>query len=145
MELEPEDVQQIPAVAAFSAEVRRWREVTGTSKKKLAGLVGYTPSYVSKVERGTVLASRPFAEAADQHLRAGRAIFRRWREMHDALEALSADKAPRHGSNAEEPPPPGPDLVVEHEIAELTCRDGSTRPGSAASSATPAGSRSRGT
>ncbi len=52
MELEPEDVQQNPAVAAFIAEVRHWREVTGSSQKKLAGLVGYTPSYVEQGRAG---------------------------------------------------------------------------------------------
>ena len=72
MQLEPEEAQQIPAVAAFIAELRHWREVKGYSQKALAKLVGYTPSYVSKVERGTMAASREFAAAADEHLRAGR-------------------------------------------------------------------------
>ncbi len=124
MELEPEDVQQSPAVAGFIAEVRHWREVTGTSQKKLAGQVGYTPSYVSKVERGTVLASRQFAEAADQHLRAGRAIIRRWREMHDALIELSREKTAHHVGEEDQAPPPVPALVVDHEIAELSYRNG---------------------
>ncbi|HUK71016.1 MAG TPA: helix-turn-helix transcriptional regulator [Streptosporangiaceae bacterium] len=66
MQLEPDEAQQNPAVAAFIAELRHWREVTGYSQKALARLVGYTPSYVSKVERGTVAASRRFAESADQ-------------------------------------------------------------------------------
>ena len=100
MELEPEDVQQSPAVAAFIAELRHWREVTGTSQKKLAGLVGYTPSYVSKVERGSVLASRQFAEAADQHLRAGRAIIRRWRNMHEAALVELTSEKPAHTPHA---------------------------------------------
>ncbi len=76
MQLEPEEAQQIPAVAAFIAELRHWREVTGYSQKALAKLVGYTPSYVSKVERGTMAASREFATAADEHMRAGGAILR---------------------------------------------------------------------
>ena len=63
MPLEPEEVQQNPAVAAFIAELRHWREVAGYSQKALAKLVGYTPSYVSKVERGTMAASREFAAA----------------------------------------------------------------------------------
>ena len=79
MPLEPEEVQQNPAVAAFIAELRHWREVAGYSQKALAKLVGYTPSYVSKVERGTMAASREFAVAADEHLHAGRAIIRAWR------------------------------------------------------------------
>jgi DNA-binding XRE family transcriptional regulator len=125
VQLDAEEAQQNPAVAAFIAELRHWREVAGYSQKALATLVGYTPSYVSKVERGTVLASRVFAESADQHLRAGRAIMRRWRDMHEALIELSGEKA-GHGEPAGDDPQsgPGPDLVVEHEIAELTYRDG---------------------
>ena len=95
MPLEADEVQQNPAVLAFIAELRHWREVAGFSQKALAKLVGYTPSYVNKVEHGTVLASRAFAESADQHLHAGRALIRRWKDMHDALVEMSADK-PRH-------------------------------------------------
>ena len=125
MPLEPEEVQQNPAVAAFIAELRHWREVAGFSQKALAKLVDYTPSYVNKVEHGTMLASRGFAESADQHLHAGRSLIRRWKDMHDALVELSADK-PRHDEPAADDPQsaPGPDLVVEHELAELTLRDG---------------------
>jgi len=125
VELEAEGARQNPAVAAFIAELRHWREVAGYSQKALAKVVGYTPSYVSKVEHGTVLASRSFAESADQHLRAGRALVRRWKDMHDALVELSGERA-RH----DEPPvgdpqsAPGPDLIVEHELAELAYRDG---------------------
>jgi peptide deformylase len=125
VQLEPEEAQQNPAVAAFIAELRHWREAVGCSQKALASLVGYTPSYVSKVEHGTVLASRSFAESADEHLRAGRALIRRWKDMHDSLVELSAGKT-RH----DEPPAAdlrsaaGSALVVEHEDAELAFRDG---------------------
>lgn len=124
MELDPADVAQIPAVVAFIAELRHWREVNGCSQKKLAGLVEYTPSYVNKVERGTLLASKIFAEAADQHLQAGRAIIRRWREMHEVLVELSDGRSSRAGTSEDSEPPPGPELVVEHEQAELVLRDG---------------------
>ena len=107
MPLEPEDAQQNPAVAAFIAELRHWREVAGYSQKALAKLVGYTPSYVSKVERGTMAASREFAVAADEHLHAGRAIIRAWRPMHEALLELSGSK-PRHGDPAGDDPSPRP-------------------------------------
>jgi transcriptional regulator with XRE-family HTH domain len=99
VQLEPEDAQQIPAVAAFIAELRHWREVTGYSQKALAKLVGYTPSYASKVERGTMAASREFAAAADKHLRAGGAILRLWRPMHEALFELTHGTA-QHGEPA---------------------------------------------
>lgn len=127
MELESQEAQQlpaIPAVVAFGAEVHHWREVTSTSQKQLSDVVGYTPSYVSKVERGTILASRPFAEKADQYLRAGRSIIRRWREMHDVVADLAAEKTSRRKPTEDQQPPPEPKLIVEHEIAELTFRDG---------------------
>ncbi|MGH3977557.1 MAG: helix-turn-helix domain-containing protein [Pseudonocardiaceae bacterium] len=47
-----QDDHGMATVDAFIAELRHWREVTGYSQKALAKLVGYTPSYVSKVERG---------------------------------------------------------------------------------------------
>lgn len=124
MELDPADAQQHPTIAAFSAELRRWREVNGCSQKKLASAVGYVPSYVSKVERGTLLASKAFAESADQHLRAGRAIIRSWKEMHEALVEMSEGKGSHAGATDDVEPPPAPDLVVEHEQAELVLRDG---------------------
>ena len=125
MQLEPEEAQQNPAVAAFIAELRHWREVAGYSQKALAKLVGYTPSYVSKVERGTMLASRSFAESADQHLRAGRALIRRWKDMHEALSSCPTIGRAMTSQPADDPQSaPGPDLVVEHEQAELTYRDG---------------------
>jgi peptide deformylase len=124
VQLETEDMAQHPAVAAFIAELRHWREVAGESQKSLAKVVGYTPSYVSKVERGTVLASRSFAEAADEHLHAGRAIIRRWKEMHDAVAELSSGKDKREQPDEEPPSTPGLDLVVEHEVGELILRDG---------------------
>jgi hypothetical protein len=72
-----------------------------------------------------VLASRAFAESADQHLRAGRALIRRWKDMHDSLVELTADR-PRHGepSAGAAVALPGFDLVVEQEHAELAYRDG---------------------
>jgi transcriptional regulator with XRE-family HTH domain len=124
VELEQADVQQIQAVAAFSAELRHWREVNGCSQKKLAAAVNYTPSYVSKVERGTVLASKVFAEAADQYLRAGRALIRCWKEMHEALAELSEGRSSHGATSEDSEPPPAPELVVEHEQAELVLRDG---------------------
>ena len=125
MQPEPDDVGQNPEVIAFIAELRHWREVNDCSQKALARVAGYTPSYVSKVERGTMVPSRSFAEAADQHLQAGRAIIRRWKDMHDSLADVSAGK-PRHDElPAREPQSmQGPDLVVEHEHAELVYRDG---------------------
>ena len=93
MALEPENAKENAAVSAFIAELRHWRVAAGYSQKALAKLVGYTPSYVNKVEHGTVIASRSFAETADRELHAGRALFRRWREMHEALIESSGGSA----------------------------------------------------
>jgi peptide deformylase len=125
MQLEPAEIQQIPAVAAFIAELRHWRESAGLSQKALAKLVGYSPSYVNKVERGTVLANRSFVEPVDLELHAGRALIRRWKEMHDVLIDLAGGSS-RPGDQAVDDAQTAlaHHLVVEHEIAELTYRDG---------------------
>lgn len=123
MELTSDDLKQIPEVAAFGAELRYWRELAGVSQKDLARATGYGSSYVSKSENAALAVTRQFAETADQHLHAGRAIIRHWRDMHEALVAMTKDKI-THRPAEEEPPPPGPDVVVEHEIAELVFRDG---------------------
>jgi peptide deformylase len=125
VQLDPEGTAHQAPVEAFIAELRHWREASGYSQKALAKLVGYTPSYVNKVEHGTVLASRSFAEAADEHLRAGRALIRRWRDMHESLAEMSVSKGRHDEPSAENlQSAPGPDLVVEHEQAELTYRGG---------------------
>lgn len=125
MQLEPAEIQQIPAVAEFIAELRHWRETAGLSQKALAKLVGYSPSYVNKVERGTVIANRSFVEPVDAHLHAGRALVRRWKDMHEALVELEGGSA-RPGDQATDDAQTAlaNHLVVEHEIAELTYRDG---------------------
>jgi predicted transcriptional regulator len=46
------------ATDAFVAELKRWRDVRGLSQTVLAKKVGYTPSYVSKVESGQQRPSR---------------------------------------------------------------------------------------
>jgi transcriptional regulator with XRE-family HTH domain len=56
---------------AFIAELKHWRDVRGLSQSVLAKKVGYTPSYISKVEHGQQRPSTAFAEQADTVLRAG--------------------------------------------------------------------------
>jgi Helix-turn-helix domain len=96
VQLKPEELQEIPEVMAFASELCRWRELAGISQKKLAAVVVFDSSYVGKAEQGKLAASRKFAEAADQHLRAGRALIRRWRDMHEVLVELTNDKAAHH-------------------------------------------------
>jgi transcriptional regulator with XRE-family HTH domain len=76
------DVAHQAPAEAFTAEVRHWLTAAGLSQKELASKTGYTPSYVSKVLHGTITPSREFAEAADHATGAGRAILRRWHDLH---------------------------------------------------------------
>jgi transcriptional regulator with XRE-family HTH domain len=125
VQLEAADVGQNPAVLAFITELRHWRETAGYSQKALGKLVGYTPSYVSKVERGTVVASRSFAESADTQLHAGRALIRRWKDMHESLIEASGGSARSGDPSVDDAQLAlGHHLVVEHEVAELAYRDG---------------------
>lgn len=102
----------------FAAELKRWRDVRGMSQSALAALVGYTPSYISKVESQQQRPSREFAEAADRELRAGGALRR-------AYQALGAK--PRAETQGRQPvaPEPSTSLIVEHEDTSLYY-DGST-------------------
>lgn len=66
---------------AFVAEFRRWRDVRGLSRAALARQMGYSRSYVSKVESGSEHASREFVQVADTALNAGGPLRRAWREQ----------------------------------------------------------------
>lgn len=112
------------AIDAFIAELRHWREVAGYSQKALAKIAGYDPSYVSKVEKGTLIASRAFADSADNATKAGRAIVRRWRDM-DALVS-EADRPTHHQEPVQDDPQSavGTALIVDHEDAMLIYRNG---------------------
>lgn len=115
------------AQQAFIAELRHWREVGGYSQKALVTAVGYTPSYVSKVETGSVVPSRGFSESADQRLRAGQALVRRWKGLNDALNEATGDSRSTHTTGPVPDDPqsaPSAALCVEHEHAELTYLDG---------------------
>lgn len=115
------------AAEAFVAELKHWREVAGRSQKALAKLVGYTPSYISKVENGALVPSREFAAGADKELQAGGALVRRWKDLRDVTEARPESSADgRHQQRAVDNsmPVPSSSLIVEHEHAQLTYREG---------------------
>lgn len=109
---------------SFIAELRRWRDIAGFSQKALAKEVAYDSSYVSKVERGSIIPSREFAEKADRILRAGRTLVQHWNTMNAALP--KEDPRGRHESIPLTEPQIDPvtALVVEHELAVLRYADG---------------------
>jgi peptide deformylase len=117
---QPDDttIEESPS-DAFVAELKRWRDVRGLSQSALARKVGYTPSYVSKVENGQQRPSDTFAESADRVLKAGGALARSFAEL-DAHNRRSTGSSGRRGSErnpAADPPPAS--LLVEHDEAEL--------------------------
>ena len=123
------EARPIPDVGALSeafiAELKHWREIAGVSQKGLAKLTGYTPSYLSKVECGALVPSRQFTEAADQHLRAGHAILRRWKALHEATKSAAVPSPRRPDQTSDELLTAlSATLVVEHEDARLSYDDG---------------------
>lgn len=114
---------------AFVAELQHWRDVAGVSRKRLSQDMAYDPSYVGKVESGGARPTEDFAKRADQTLRAGGALVRRWKEYD-----LAARRAVRQDHHVDEPipveplPQPAGSLVVEHDHAELRYADGMYHP-----------------
>ncbi|MGN9894217.1 peptide deformylase [Micromonospora sp. L31] len=110
------------AAESFAAELARHRTGRGLSKKQLATLMGFDPSYVSHVEGRRHRPTEDFARRAEAVLDASGAIWQRFRE-YDQLR--QARPVPAH---RELPPPgqwlpPGTGLVVERETATLTHTD----------------------
>ncbi|MEU3613469.1 peptide deformylase [Streptomyces sp. NPDC006872] len=106
--------EQQAAAEAFVAELKYWRDVRGLSQSALANRVGYTPSYVSKVEGGQLAPSGSFANQADNVLNAGGALRRTFRE----LEAQGRPAATPHtASNGEDSH--ATSLIVKHEDTTL--------------------------
>ncbi len=104
------------AVEAFAAELAHWRDVRGKSQRKLAGEMGFDPSYVSHIESGRHRPTEGFARRADEVLNTGKAIWRRWQE-YDAASRHQA--LPAREPRREQPAAPGANLLCEHDDAEL--------------------------
>lgn len=108
------------AAQNFAAEVAYWREVRGMSKRTLAKLMGFHPSYVSHIESGRHNPTEDFARRADETLNAGKAIWRRWGEYEAArtrqTTAAATAATPRR---TEQPYATGSAIVVEHDAARL--------------------------
>jgi peptide deformylase len=114
------------AADSFAAELSRQRIDRGLSKKQLAALMGFDPSYVSHVESRRHRPTEDFARRAEAVLEASGAIWQRFREydqLRNARPTLQHRDPPAPGQWM----PPGTGLIVEHELATLTYRDGAYR------------------
>ncbi|WP_309049156.1 helix-turn-helix transcriptional regulator [Streptomyces sp.] len=108
------------ATGHFAAEVAYWREVRGMSKKALAELMGFHPSYVSHMESGRHKPTEDFARRADETLNAGKAIWHRWGEYESArARQTTAAAAVPPARGPEQPYAAGSAIVVAHDAARL--------------------------
>jgi transcriptional regulator with XRE-family HTH domain len=122
-----DDAVTVPAdtaAAHFAAEVAYWREVRGLSKKALATLMGFHPSYISHLEAGRHRPTADFARRADETLNAGKAIWRRWSDYEtararDGAVPAQATPAPPPAPRGEQPYAASSALLVEHDAARL--------------------------
>ncbi|MGA4840534.1 helix-turn-helix domain-containing protein [Streptomyces sp. G45] len=120
MDAHSEEITVEQAAEDFAAEVARWREVRGMSKRALALAMGFDPSYVSHVESGRHKPTEEFARLADEHLNAGKAIWRRWCDYEQArTRTRRQPAAPPAQRRHEQPYATGSALVVEHDAARL--------------------------
>jgi transcriptional regulator with XRE-family HTH domain len=106
------------AEESFIAELKRWRDVRGMSQSALAKAVGYTPSYVSKVESGQQRPSAGFAEEADRVLRAGGAIRRSFADLEARVRVHVANSHPAKADGLHGAAQPA-SIIVEHEDSGL--------------------------
>ncbi|WP_406039759.1 peptide deformylase [Micromonospora sp. NBC_00898] len=107
------------AADSFAAELARHRTDRGLSKKQLAILMGFDPSYVSHVEGRRHRPTEDFARRAEAVLEASGAIWQRFR-AYDQLRHARAGGAHREPPVSGQWLPPGTGLVVERELASLT-------------------------
>ncbi|MER7460883.1 peptide deformylase [Micromonospora sp. NPDC126480] len=114
------------AADSFAAELARHRTGRGLSKKQLATLMGFDPSYVSHVEGRRHRPTEDFARRAEAVLEASGAIWQRFRE-YDDLRHARGDRAHREPPAPGQWLPPGTGLIVEREQATLTYLDDTYR------------------
>ncbi|MEG3635511.1 peptide deformylase [Micromonospora palythoicola] len=107
------------AADSFAAELARHRTERGLSKKQLATLMGFDPSYVSHVEGRRHRPTEDFARRAEAVLEASGAIWQRFRE-YDDLRHARGERNHREAGLPGQWMPPGTGLIVERETAVLT-------------------------
>jgi peptide deformylase len=118
------DPTDLPDDETFVAEFKHWRDVRGLSQSRLADKMGYTRSYISKIETGREPPNADIARAADEALQTGGALRRAFLEFERRrdrpartrpLAAFPAEPADVHALA----------VVIEHDEAHLSY-DGST-------------------
>ncbi|GIJ21992.1 peptide deformylase [Micromonospora lutea] len=114
------------AADSFAAELARHRTERGLSKKQLANLMGFDPSYVSHVEGRRHRPTEDFARRAEAVLEASGAIWQRFREYDDLRHARN-ERNHRETGLPGQWMPPGTGLIVERETATLTHTDDTYR------------------
>jgi len=80
------------AVEEFAAALVRWRDMRGLTKKQLAAVMGFDPSYVSHVEARRHRPTEDFARRAESALGAGGELVRLFREFDEARQATLAPR-----------------------------------------------------
>jgi peptide deformylase len=112
------------AAEAFASELARWRIDRGMSKKQLAALMGFDPSYVSHIEGRRHRPTEDFARRAEAVLGTAGALWQRFQDYEEARHGRTAALIARDSPMPPQWLPPGTGLVVEHEEALLSYRDG---------------------
>src|SRR5688500_9736582 len=93
------------AADSFAAELARHRTERGLSKKQLATLMGFDPSYVSHVEGRRHRPTEDFARRAEAVLEASGAIWQRFREYDELRHGRSTPAHREHPAPGQWMPP----------------------------------------
>jgi peptide deformylase len=112
------------AALVFADALRRLRVERGLSKKQLAKLMNFDPSYISHVEAGRHRPTEDVARRADTALGAGGTLWQLFREYDDARTAAGTARPRGVGRVPEQRSGAPTGLIVERELAHLTYRDG---------------------
>jgi peptide deformylase len=111
------------AADAFATTLAELRSQRGLSKKQLAAEMGFDPSYVSHVEARRHRPTEDFARRAELALRAGGAVWQRFREYEEARNG-AARGTPRDPPVPDQWVPTGAGLIVEYEDTNVSYMDG---------------------
>lgn len=109
------------AAAEFASALVRWRSQRGLSKKQLAAVMGFDPSYVSHVEARRHRPTEDFARRADVALDASGELVALFVAFEKARQAV---QGPRQRADNPAATWRAVGLVIDREVADLTYVDG---------------------